>query len=108
MSQPGMLRCQHAGQYLRSFGQVWHGRDMAMPHFSFPSQITSLAWMRGIVVREGGSVKDYSYAIEDNKAIHPAISPGPSLHAINRLSVQNIAAAVERLGKLGPRLLLFE
>lgn len=57
---------------------------------------------RKILIRErddGG--KDYSYAIEYSKAIHPAVSPGPMLDAMNRDSLVNVAAAVERLWERG-------
>jgi hypothetical protein len=58
---------------------------------------------RKILVRDRNGVEDFSYAIEFDKAIHPAVTPGPLLDAMNRLSVQKVFEALERLSGQAPR-----
>ncbi|KAI1487550.1 cytochrome P450 [Biscogniauxia mediterranea] len=43
-------------------------------------------------------VADHGYLSTFTKAIHPALSPGPGLDAMNHVSVQTIAAALEKMG----------
>jgi hypothetical protein len=45
--------------------------------------------------REG--VGKHAYAIEFDKAIHPALTPGQNLDALNRLSVQKVTEFLENL-----------
>lgn len=50
-----------------------------------------------ILVKTVNGVEDYSYPILFDKAIHPAVSPGPGLHAMNVRSIQNVSSVVNRL-----------
>lgn len=64
---------------------------------------------RRILVRKVEGVGEFSYPILFDKAIHPAVTPGPKLDAMNRLSVQKVAETVEILASQTPRTLgLFE
>lgn len=59
-----------------------------------------------ILVRNVNGVKDYSYAILFDKAIHPAVSPGPGLHAMNAKSVRGVMRIVDQLATQTPRSLM--
>ncbi|KAF1849697.1 cytochrome P450 [Cucurbitaria berberidis CBS 394.84] len=48
-----------------------------------------------ILNQEREGVGKHAYAIEFDKAIHPAVTPGPKLDAMNRLSVQKVAEFLE-------------
>lgn len=62
-----------------------------------------------ILIRDRDGVEDYSYEIQLGKAIHPAITPGPKLDAMSRLSVQKVFEVVETLALQAPKTLrLFE
>ncbi|CAO2657099.1 Nn.00g059020.m01.CDS01 [Neocucurbitaria sp. VM-36] len=62
-----------------------------------------------ILVKDVNGVEDYSYAILFSKAIHPAVSPGSGLDAMNRKSVQNVASILAKLSSQAPRTIkLFE
>ncbi|KAF2684607.1 cytochrome P450 [Lentithecium fluviatile CBS 122367] len=62
-----------------------------------------------ILIRDRDGVKDYSYAILFSKAIHPAVTPGPSLDAMNRLAVQKVSQALGKLSSQASKPLgLFE
>jgi len=62
-----------------------------------------------ILDRERDGVKDFSYAIMLDKAIHPAVSLGPQLDAMNRVSVQKVSEGIEKLAAQNRRTLrLFE
>lgn len=60
---------------------------------------------RKILVREVEGVGKYSYPILFDKAIHPAVTPGPQLDAMNRLSVQKVKETLESLASQTPRTL---
>jgi hypothetical protein len=54
-------------------------------------------------------VGEHSYAIEFDKAIHPAMTPGANLDAMNRLSIQNISGLLDTLASETPQTMkLFE
>jgi hypothetical protein len=62
-----------------------------------------------VLVKNVDGVEDFSYAILFDKAIHPAVTPGPKLDAMNRLSVQKMAEALDTLASQAPTTLrLFE
>jgi hypothetical protein len=62
-----------------------------------------------VLVKNVDGVEDFSYAILFDKAIHPAVTPGPKLDAMNRLSVQKVAEALDTLASQAPTTLrLFE
>ncbi|KAI9682768.1 MAG: hypothetical protein M1822_006258 [Bathelium mastoideum] len=42
-------------------------------------------------------IGDYSYAIEFDKAIHPAVTPGANLDEMNRLSIQKVSNSLDSL-----------
>lgn len=64
---------------------------------------------RKVLVRNRDGVEDFSYAIMFDKAIHPAVTPGPKLDAMNRVSIQKVSEALEKLASQAPRTLrLFE
>jgi hypothetical protein len=45
------------------------------------------------------SVGKHAYAIEFDKAIHPAMTPGANLDALNRLSVQKVNEFLNKLAQ---------
>lgn len=54
-------------------------------------------------------VGEHSYAIEFDKAIHPAVTPGANLDAMNRLSVQKVSDFLNTLASETPKTMkLFE
>jgi len=62
-----------------------------------------------VLVRNRDGVEDFSYAILFDKAIHPAVTPGAKLDAMNRVSVVKVSESVEMLASKAPRTLrLFE
>jgi cytochrome P450 len=64
---------------------------------------------RKILVRKRDNIEDFSYAIEFDKAIHPAIAPGTKLDAMNRLAIHEVSTTLELLATRAPRTLkLFE
>lgn len=57
--------------------------------------------------REGAG--EFGYAILFGKAIHPSVTPGPQLDAMNRFSVLKLSEAMDALMAQAPRTLkLFE
>jgi hypothetical protein len=56
-----------------------------------------------ILVKNINGVEDYSYPILFDKAIHPSVSPGPGLHAMNAKSVQNVSRIVTQLATQAPK-----
>jgi hypothetical protein len=56
-----------------------------------------------ILVKNVNGVEDYSYPILFDKAIHPSVSPGPGLHAMNAKSVQNVTRIVTQLATQTPK-----
>ncbi|KAH7081885.1 cytochrome P450 [Paraphoma chrysanthemicola] len=56
-----------------------------------------------ILVKNVNGIEDFSYAILFDKAIHPAVSPGPGLHDMNRKSVENVLRLVDILAQQAPR-----
>lgn len=64
---------------------------------------------RKILVREMEGVGKFAYPILFSKAIHPAVTPGPKLDAMNRVSIHTVAERVEILASQTPvTLKLFE
>jgi hypothetical protein len=62
-----------------------------------------------VLVKTRDGVEDFSYAILFDKVIHPAVTPGPKLDAMNRLSVQKVSEALDMLASQAPTTLrLFE
>lgn len=62
-----------------------------------------------ILVRNRDGIEDFSYAIKFDEAIHPAVTPGVKLDALNRLAAQKVAEVLETLATQAPRTLkLFE
>lgn len=54
-------------------------------------------------------VGEYSYLIEFDKAIHPAVTPGASLDTMNRLSIQKVSEFLDALASNAPTTMnLFE
>ena len=54
-------------------------------------------------------VGEHSYAIEFGKSIHPAVTPGAKLDAMNRLSVQKVSDILNTLASETPKTIkLFE
>ncbi|KAF1996687.1 cytochrome P450 [Amniculicola lignicola CBS 123094] len=60
---------------------------------------------RKILVRDVEGVGGFGYPILFDKAIHPAVTPGPMLDAMNRLSVLKVAETVELLAAQAPKTL---
>ncbi|XP_044724297.1 cytochrome p450 domain-containing protein [Hirsutella rhossiliensis] len=46
--------------------------------------------------------EDHGYLMSFDKAIHPAVTPGPALDAMNLASIQNVAASLDELRRQGP------
>lgn len=64
---------------------------------------------RKILKMNRNGVGEYSYAIEFDKSIHPAVTPGAKLDAMNRLSVQKISEILDTLASETPNTIkLFE
>jgi hypothetical protein len=55
------------------------------------------------IEREG--VGKHAYAVEFDKAIHPAVTPGPNLDTLNRLAVQKVDDFLNKLAAQIPRTL---
>lgn len=55
-----------------------------------------------ILIRKVDGVGEYSYPILFDKAIHPAVTPGTKLDAMNRLSVQMVTESVDALASQAP------
>jgi hypothetical protein len=56
-----------------------------------------------VLIKNINGVEDYSYPILFDKAIHPSVSPGPALHAMNAKSVQNVSRIVTQLATQAPK-----
>lgn len=46
--------------------------------------------------------EDHGYLMSFDTAIHPAVSPGPALDAMNRASIQAVAASLDKLRRQSP------
>lgn len=55
---------------------------------------------RKVLVRNVDGKDDFTYPIMFSKSIHPAISPGAALDALNRTSVQQVMKVMERVVSL--------
>ncbi|KAF2267292.1 cytochrome P450 [Lojkania enalia] len=62
-----------------------------------------------ILAMDRDGLGPFSYPIAFDKAIHPAVSPGPKLDAMNRHAVQKVSSAIEEIASQAPKTLkLFE
>ncbi|KAF2142289.1 uncharacterized protein K452DRAFT_248906 [Aplosporella prunicola CBS 121167] len=57
---------------------------------------------RKILKMDRNGVGEHSYAIEFDKAIHPAVTPGTNLDAMNRRSVQKVSEFLDTLASQTP------
>ena len=53
-------------------------------------------------IMKTGMTEDHGYLMSFDKAIHPALSPGPALDATNRASVKALATSLDRLRRQSP------
>lgn len=56
-----------------------------------------------VLVKNVNGVEDSSYAVLFDRAIHPTVSPGPGLHAMNVKSAQNVSRIVTELATQAPK-----
>jgi hypothetical protein len=53
-------------------------------------------------IMEVDMTEDHGYLMSFDTAIHPTVSPGPALDAMNRASVQAVTASLDRLRRQSP------